>query len=197
MHVPIGLKVDSRLVYGNQRRNGVSPGPVFLRVLRWLRFAVSMSWRRTTANGSMRQEEVRTLFAARLGMNKKPDPYRDVFLRVLREMTLEQRLLQALEMGDMTRRMFMDGLRRTFPEKTEDEIHQIYLERLAKCHNQDYWKKAGSTLEELGIPYMLTGSLASSAPIVKYRFPYVEKWAEAFDLREEWNRLQSEASPLL
>lgn len=53
-------------------------------------------------------------------------------------MTPEQRLNKAFELGEMSRRMFLSGLRRRFPEKSEAQIHAIYFERLAKCHNRNY-----------------------------------------------------------
>jgi hypothetical protein len=62
----------------------------------------------------------------------------EVRLRALRAMTPEQRLREALQAGDMVRELFRAGLRRRFPELSEEELHRLYLERLALCHNRNY-----------------------------------------------------------
>lgn len=62
----------------------------------------------------------------------------EVRLRALRAMTPEQRLREALQAGDMVRELFRAGLRRRFPELSEEELHRLYLERLALCHNRNF-----------------------------------------------------------
>lgn len=59
-------------------------------------------------------------------------------LRVLRSMTPEQRLVQALELSDFVRTLFRQGLRLRFPTLTDDEINSLFLERLDLCHNRNY-----------------------------------------------------------
>ncbi len=71
-------------------------------------------------------------------MDPKPRPNEDAYLRVLRSMTPEQRLLKAMELSELTRELLRTGLRRRFPDATEAELHQKYLEALARCHNQNY-----------------------------------------------------------
>lgn len=53
-------------------------------------------------------------------------------------MTPEQRLRKALELGEFTRSLFKQGLRERFPEMSDDDIHDLYVKRLAKCHNRNY-----------------------------------------------------------
>ncbi len=53
-------------------------------------------------------------------------------------MSAEQRLLKALELSAITKELFISGLRKRFPDKTETEIHKIYLQRLTKCYNRNY-----------------------------------------------------------
>jgi len=53
-------------------------------------------------------------------------------------MTPEQRLQKAFELSLMARELFLEGLRKRFPEKTEEDIKAIYLERIAKCYNRNY-----------------------------------------------------------
>ena len=53
-------------------------------------------------------------------------------------MSAEQRLLKALELSAITKEVFLSGLIKRFPDKTEIEIKKIYLQRLAKCYNRNY-----------------------------------------------------------
>lgn len=53
-------------------------------------------------------------------------------------MTPEQRLQKALELGEFTRSLFKQGLRERFPEMADDELHDLYVKRLSKCHNRNY-----------------------------------------------------------
>jgi hypothetical protein len=71
-------------------------------------------------------------------MDPKPRPNHEAYLQVLRAMTPEQRVQKAFEMSAFTKALFKDGLRRRFPELSEEHLHQLYLERLAKCHNSNY-----------------------------------------------------------
>jgi hypothetical protein len=71
-------------------------------------------------------------------MNPKPTPNRQRYLQVLRQMTPAQRLAKAMELSDLGKRLFLHGLRRRFPEADERQIHAIYLERIARCHNRNY-----------------------------------------------------------
>jgi hypothetical protein len=58
-------------------------------------------------------------------------------LRILRAMTPGQRLQKAFELSELGKRLILDGLRNRFPDATEEEIHQILLDRLEKCHNRN------------------------------------------------------------
>ena len=71
-------------------------------------------------------------------MDPKPRPNHEAYLRILRAMSPEQRLQKAFEMSAFTKALFKDGLRRRFPELSQEQFHQLYLERLAKCHNRNY-----------------------------------------------------------
>ncbi len=68
----------------------------------------------------------------------KPRPNHQRYLEVLRSLTPEQRLLKAFELSEFSRALFLAGLRKRFPDKTEEEIRKIYLERLALCHNRNW-----------------------------------------------------------
>lgn len=72
--------------------------------------------------------------------NKNPQKCqnRTLYLEILRRMTPEQRLLKAFELTEFSRALFFEGLKKRFPDLSDKEIHKIYLERLDKCHNQNY-----------------------------------------------------------
>jgi hypothetical protein len=71
-------------------------------------------------------------------MDIKPRPNHARHLEVLRNMTPTQRLKRAFELSDMTRRLFFAGLRKRFPDATEQELKAIAMKRLAQCHNRNY-----------------------------------------------------------
>ena len=71
-------------------------------------------------------------------MFEKPRPNHREYIQVLRRMTPEQRLAKAFELSELTKRLFREGLRKQFPELSEEDFHRLYLKRLAKCHNRNY-----------------------------------------------------------
>lgn len=71
-------------------------------------------------------------------MNIKPAPNHHQYLTTLSNMSAEQRLMKSLQLSKLTKELFLCGLQKRFPEKTEAEIKEIYLERLSKCHNRNY-----------------------------------------------------------
>ena len=71
-------------------------------------------------------------------MDLKARPNHAMYIRSLRGMSPSQRSAKAFELSAMTKRLFLDGLRSRFPDRSDAEIHQLYLARLAKCHNRNY-----------------------------------------------------------
>jgi hypothetical protein len=71
-------------------------------------------------------------------MEIKPRPNHSLYLRSLRQMTPEQRLTKAFELSTFTKELFLQGLQKRFPHKSEAEIKEIYLQRLSKCYNRNY-----------------------------------------------------------
>jgi hypothetical protein len=69
-------------------------------------------------------------------MEAKPRLNRQLYVQTLRRLTPEQRLQKAFELGDLSRALLRDGLRQRFPDATDAQLHRLYLERLAKCHNR-------------------------------------------------------------
>ncbi len=68
----------------------------------------------------------------------KRQPNHGRYLEMLRSMTPEERMMKAFELTEMTRQLLRDGLRASFPQATDEEIHRRYLEQLRKSHNSNY-----------------------------------------------------------
>ena len=58
-------------------------------------------------------------------------------MRILRGMSADARLRAALELGETSRRLFEDGLRKVRPGLSEAEFRRLHLERLDKDHNRN------------------------------------------------------------
>ena len=71
-------------------------------------------------------------------MNIKPQPNHFIYLQMLQGMTPGERLQKAFELSDRSKKLFLQGLKMRFPEKSAVEIKAIYLERIALCHNRNY-----------------------------------------------------------
>jgi hypothetical protein len=65
-----------------------------------------------------------------------PRPERAIEIQVLRRLTPEQRLNQVFKLNSRMRLMLKEALRRRHPNRSEAEIHQLYLKRLARCQNR-------------------------------------------------------------
>jgi hypothetical protein len=71
-------------------------------------------------------------------MNPKPRPNHQRYIQVLRSLTPDQRLRKALELSELANALFREGLRKRFPDASDEEFQRILLQRLAKCHNRNY-----------------------------------------------------------
>ncbi len=67
-----------------------------------------------------------------------PDPSHHQYILMLRRMTPSQRLAKAYELTAMGKQLFLAGLRKRFPELSEEELKKLYLQRLELCHNRNY-----------------------------------------------------------
>jgi hypothetical protein len=72
------------------------------------------------------------------GMSIKPQPNHSTYLRLLRRMSPEQRLRKALELSDFAKQLFIQGMRKRFPDLPEGEFRALVRRRLDKCHNRSY-----------------------------------------------------------
>lgn len=71
-------------------------------------------------------------------MRTKKRPNHALYLKALRRMTAEERLQKAFELSAFCRNLFLEGLRKRFPNMPDAELKKVYLERLNKCHNRNY-----------------------------------------------------------
>lgn len=61
-----------------------------------------------------------------------------MYLDILRPMSSEDRLRKAFELSELSRSLFVHGLRRTFPDLEPGELRALARRRLDKCHNRIY-----------------------------------------------------------
>lgn len=52
-------------------------------------------------------------------------------------MTPSERLHKAFELSEFTRLLFEEGLRQRFSDKSEEEIHVLFLKRIQKFYNRN------------------------------------------------------------
>jgi hypothetical protein len=71
-------------------------------------------------------------------MNLKPRPNHLLYLEALRSMSVDQKLLKTCELSELGKAVLREGVRQRFPEATEEELHRVFLDRLARCHNWNY-----------------------------------------------------------
>ena len=71
-------------------------------------------------------------------MDIKPRPNHRLYLETLRRMSPEARLMKAFELSSFSNDLFLHGLRKRFPDLSEQVFRKLYLERLNKCHNRNY-----------------------------------------------------------
>ena len=66
----------------------------------------------------------------------KPHPNHSIYLRALRRMSPEQRLLKAFELSAFSRALFEVGLARRFPHASPDELKRRVIARIDQCRNR-------------------------------------------------------------
>lgn len=63
---------------------------------------------------------------------------RQLYLQSLDRMTPSQRVEKAWELSNLAKTAAKEAIRTVFPEKSETEVHTLFLERLRRCHNRSY-----------------------------------------------------------
>jgi hypothetical protein len=71
-------------------------------------------------------------------MDPKPRPNHQLYLKILRAMTPEQKLLKVFELSEFSKVLFVAGLRQRFLSATAEEFQRLLLDRLEKCQNRNY-----------------------------------------------------------
>ncbi|MBA7646024.1 hypothetical protein ES703_53785 [subsurface metagenome] len=65
------------------------------------------------------------------------DSHRE-YIKIIRKLTPEERLKKCFELNELTKQLFLTGLKNRFPDLSQEEIKKLYLKRINKCHNLDY-----------------------------------------------------------
>jgi hypothetical protein len=71
-------------------------------------------------------------------MDIKPRPNHARYIKILRRMPADKKLEKAFELNDMAKELCMQGLRRSHPDSTEQELAKVYLKTIEPCHNRNY-----------------------------------------------------------
>lgn len=67
----------------------------------------------------------------------KTRPNHREYLRILRRLSPEDRLRKAFELSDLSRELFLHGLRKRFPDRSEAEVREIARARIEKCRKRN------------------------------------------------------------
>ncbi|MBC8387133.1 MAG: hypothetical protein ISS13_01615 [Actinobacteria bacterium] len=65
------------------------------------------------------------------------DSHRE-YIKIIRRLTPEEKLKKCFELNELTKKLFLTGLKNRFPNLSQEEIKKLYLKRINKCHNLDY-----------------------------------------------------------
>jgi len=71
-------------------------------------------------------------------VNAKDHAAHRVYIEALRNMTPEARLRKAFELSEFVNQLFAHGLRKRFPDLSEEEFKKLVRDRLDKCHNRNW-----------------------------------------------------------
>ncbi|MCK5568062.1 MAG: hypothetical protein KAI62_09120 [Actinomycetia bacterium] len=71
-------------------------------------------------------------------MNKTDRQTHKEYIKILKKMKPQARLQKAFELSDLTKNLFITGLRMRYPDYSEEDIKDLYIEKIYKCHSSDY-----------------------------------------------------------
>ena len=71
-------------------------------------------------------------------MDPKQRPNHSRYIQTLRSMSPEQRLLKAFELSDFAKQIFVQSLRKRYPDLPDDEFEILLRSHLNRCHNRNY-----------------------------------------------------------
>jgi hypothetical protein len=71
-------------------------------------------------------------------MDIKPRPNHRLYIEILRRMTPEERLTEALELSEFSKQLFIARLQHRFLYLPEEELKTLIKARLERCHNRNW-----------------------------------------------------------
>jgi len=71
-------------------------------------------------------------------MELKKHPNHKMYIKILRQMSPEERLMKSFELSDFSKQLFIQGLHKRFPDLPDQEFQKLLLKRIDKCHNRNY-----------------------------------------------------------
>ncbi|MEE8324764.1 MAG: hypothetical protein V3R31_03840 [Candidatus Humimicrobiaceae bacterium] len=69
---------------------------------------------------------------------KTINPDHKEYIKIMRKISPEDRLRKSFELNELTKKLFLTGLKNRFPELSDKELKKIYLKQIGKCHNLNY-----------------------------------------------------------
>lgn len=60
------------------------------------------------------------------------------YIKILKKMKPQARLQKAFELSDLTKSLFITGLKMRYPDYSEEDIKDLYIEKIYKCHSSNY-----------------------------------------------------------
>ena len=68
----------------------------------------------------------------------KTYPNKERYHEILRSMSPQEKIEKVFELSELANAAFKAGLKSRYPHLSEDELHELYIERRKVCHNQSY-----------------------------------------------------------
>ena len=87
-----------------------------------------------------------------------------IWQKLMREMPGEVKLRKAFELTEMTRRTMRSGIAAQHPEATEDERHEIYLERMMQFQGTTLTEVRRKMAENVGVQSSGCSTIHSHPP---------------------------------
>ena len=68
----------------------------------------------------------------------KARPNHREYLQILKTLTPAQRVDKMFELSSIVNQLLRESLKKRFPEKSDPQLHVLFLQRLHECHNRNY-----------------------------------------------------------
>lgn len=63
---------------------------------------------------------------------------RDIYIKVLKNMSYEEKLLKCFELSEYSKKLLIAGIKNKYPDINDNDLNNKFLEILNKCHNRKY-----------------------------------------------------------